>query len=352
MTQMDTRDIADFIRGMPKAELHLHLEGTLEAEMRLAMARRNGVRMAQRTAEELAASYRYEDLASFLALYFEGLKALRSERDFYELAYAYLRRVSGQNVVYAEMHFDPQAHTSRGVAFEAVAEGIHAAQIDAERDFGVRSQLIMGILRDMPAESAMQTLDAALPYRDWIAGIGLDSDEKGNPPIKFAAAFARAKAEGYMLTMHCDHLQENSVEHIRQCLDVIGVDRIDHGYHILDDAGLARRAADTQICLTFCATATPTDATPRRVAELKRALELGLNVTVNTDDPAYMRGYYLNEVMMNTQRAGRLAREQVARLARNAFGSAWVESGERDGYLDKLDAYVAESGDATFFVKK
>ena len=346
------QDMDEFIRRMPKAELHLHLEGTLEAEMRLALAERNGIQMAQRTAADLAASYRYDDLASFLALYFEGLKALRTERDFYELAYAYLRRVSGQNVVYAEMHFDPQAHTSRGVAFEAVIEGIRAAQTDAERDFGIRSQLIMGILRDMPAESAMETLDAALPYRDWIAGLGLDSDEKGNPPIKFAAAFAHARAEGYMLTMHCDHLQENSVEHIRQCLDVIGVDRIDHGYHILDDAGLARRAADTQICLTFCATATPTNAAPRRVAELKRALDLGLNVTLNTDDPAYMRGYYLNEVMVNTQRAGGLTREQIARLAGNAFRSAWIAARELEEYLAKLDAYVTESGGRYSFVKK
>ena len=341
------RDMDEFIRGMPKAELHLHLEGTLEAEMWLALAERNGLQMAQRTAEELATYYRYEDLASFLALYFEGLQALRTERDFYELAYAYLRRVSGQNDVCAEMHFDPQAHTSRGVAFESVIEGIRAAQIDAERDFGIRSQLIMGILRDMPAESAMETLDAALPYRDWIVGLGLDSDEKGNPPSKFTAAFARARAERYMLTMHCDHLQENSVEHIRQCLDVIGVDRIDHGYHILDDAGLARRAADTQICLTFCATATPTNAAPRRVAELKRALDMGLNVTLNTDDPAYMRGYYLNELIVNTQRAGGLTREQVARLAGNAFRSAWIAAREREGYLAKLDAYVAESGGAT-----
>ena len=341
------RDMDEFIWQMPKAELHLHLEGTLEAEMRLALAERNGVRLAQRTAAELAASYRYEDLASFLTLYFDGLQALRTERDFYELAYAYLRHVNGQNVVYAEMHFDPQAHTSRGVAFESVIEGMRAAQADGERDFGIRSQLIMGILRDMPAESAMQTLDAALPYRDWIVGIGLDSDEKGNPPIKFAAAFARARSEGYMLTMHCDHLQENSVEHIRQCLDLVGVDRIDHGYHILDDDRLARRAADTQICLTFCATATPTNAAPRRVTELKRALDLGLNVTLNTDDPAYMRGYYLNEVMVNTQRAGGLTREQFARLAGNAFWSAWIAAGEREGYLAKLDAYMAESKDAT-----
>ena len=330
-----------FIRNMPKAELHAHIEGTLEPQLRLDLARRNGVDLPYRTAAQLAASYRYDDLSSFLALYFDGLRVLQTERDFFDLTYAYLQRVSEQNVVYTEMHFDPQAHTSRGIAFDAIIGGICAAQDRARADLGIRSGLIMGLLRDMSAESAIQMLEQSLPYRDRIVGVGLDSNERGNPPVKFQDAFSRARSEGYMLTMHCDHLQQNSVEHIRQCLDIIGVDRIDHGYHVLDDEALIQQAARSQICLTFCTTATPASPAPRRAAELKRALELGLNVTVNTDDPAYMRSYYMNETLINVHRAVNLSAEQLAQLARNAFMSAWIAREDRDAFIAALDAYAA-----------
>ncbi|MYC07422.1 MAG: adenosine deaminase [Chloroflexi bacterium] len=344
---MSAIGIDAFIRGLPKAELHVHLEGTLEPEMRVRLAGRNGVDLPYRTADELAASYEYRDLQSFLALYFSGMDVLLTEQDFFDLTYAYLRRVRAQNVVYTEMHFDPQAHTSRGIAFDTVISGIRRAQEAAQDTLGIRSQLILGFLRDMSVESAMETLTDSLPYKDWIIGVGLDSDEKDNPPVKFREVFERARAEGYMLTMHCDHLQENSVEHIRQCLDVIGVDRIDHGYHALDDAGLIAEARRQQVCLTFCTTATPTNPTPRRAAELKRALELGLNVTANTDDPAYMRSYYMSEVLANTQQAVGLTRGQVAQLARNAFRSAWVGEDERDGYLAAVDGYAGSSSPAS-----
>ena len=314
---MSEAEMDAFIWGIPKAELHVHVGGTLEPELRVRLAERNGVDLPYRTADELAASYAYQDLSSFLALYYSGMDVLWTEQDFYELTYAYLQRVHAQNVVYTEMHFDPQAHTSRGVAFDTVIRGIRRAQ----EELGIRSQLILGILRDMGAESAMEALEQSLVYKDWIVGVGLDSDEKGNPPVKFREVFERARVEGYKLTMHCDHLQENSVEHIRQCLDVIGVDRIDHGYHVLDDEGLIEEVRRRQVCLTFCTTSPPSSAAPRRAAELKRALELGLNVTVNTDDPAYMRSYYLSEVLLNTQQAVELSREQMAELARNAFRS-------------------------------
>ena len=332
-------DMNAFIRRLPKAELHVHVEGTLEPEMRMRLAERNGIKLPYRTADELAASYAYQDLSSFLALYFSGMDVLQTEQDFFELTYAYLQRVHAQNVVYTEMHFDPQAHTSRGIAFDTVIRGIRRAQESAQQQHGIRSQLILGILRDMSVESAMEALTESLAYRDWIVGVGLDSDEKDNPPVKFRDVFERARAEGYRLTMHCDHLQANSVQHIRQCLDVIGVDRIDHGYHVLDDEGLIRDVRRRQVCLTFCTTSNPSSSAPRRAAELKRALELGLNVTVNTDDPAYMRSYYMNEVLLNTQQAAGLSREQVAQLARNAFRSAWIGEDERDGYLAAVDGY-------------
>ena len=333
-------DMNAFIRGLPKAELHVHVEGTLEPDMRLRLAERNGVELPYRNASKLAASYAYQDLSSFLALYFSGMDVLQTEQDFFDLTYAYLRRVHGQNVVYTEMHFDPQAHTSRGIAFETVIRGIRRAQEAAQQQLGIRSQLILGILRDMSAESAMEALEQSLPYRDWIIGIGLDSDEKDNPPVKFLDVFKRARAEGYKLTMHCDHLQENSVQHIRQCLDVIGVDRLDHAYHVLDDEGLIEDVRRRQVCLTFCTTSNPSSPAPRRAAELKRALELGLNVTVNTDDPSYMRSYYMSEVLLNTQQAVGLTREQLTQLARNAFRSAWIGEDEREGYLAAVDDYL------------
>ena len=332
-------DIDTFIRGMPKAELHVHVEGTLEPEMRLRLAERNGIELPYRTAEELTASYGYTDLSSFLALYYSGMDVLRTEQDFFELTYAYLHRVHAQNVVYTEMHFDPQAHMSRGIAFDAAIRGIRRAQEAAQEQLGIRSQLILGILRDMSVESAMEALTESLAYKDWIVGVGLDSDEAGNPPLKFRDVFERARAEGYRLTMHCDHLQENSVQHIRQCLDVIGVDRIDHGYHVLDDDELIADVRRRQICLTFCTTSNPSSPAPRRAAELKSALELGLNVTVNTDDPAYMRSLYLSEVLSNTQQAVGLSREQVAQLARNAFRSAWLTDAEREAYVAAVDGY-------------
>lgn len=341
---MTELDMDAFIRGLPKAELHVHVEGTLEPEMRLRLAERNRVELPYSSAEELVASYGYQDLASFLALYFSGMDVLQTEQDFYDLTYAYLQRIGEHNVVYAEMHFDPQAHTNRGIAFDTVIRGIRRAQVAAQAVLGIRSQLILGVLRDMSVASAMETLTESLAYRDWIVGVGLDSDEKRNPPVKFEDVFERARAEGYRLTMHCDHLQENSVEHIRQCLDVIGVDRIDHGYHALDDAGLIEDMRRRQMCLTFCTTATPGNPTPRRAAELKRALELGLNVTVNTDDPAYMRSYYLSEVLLNTQQAVGLTREHVVQLARNAFRSAWIAEDERARYLAAVDGYVRDWG--------
>lgn len=337
---MPETDMGTFIRGMPKAELHVHVEGTLEPDMRMRLAERNGVKLPYGSAEELAASYEYQDLSSFLALYFSGMTVLLTEQDFYDLTYAYLQRVHEQNVVYTEMHFDPQAHTSRGIAFDAVVTGIRRAQEAAQGELGIRSQLILGILRDMSVGSAMEALEQSLPYRDWIVGVGLDSDEKDNPPVKFREVFERARAEGYMLTMHCDHLQENSVQHIRQCLDDIGVDRIDHGYHVLDDEGLIEDVRRRQVCLTFCTTSNPGSPVARRAAELKRALELGLNVTVNTDDPSYMRSYYLSEVLLNTQQAVGLTRDQVAQLARNAFGSAWIGEEDRAAFVKAVDGYV------------
>ena len=333
-------ELAAFIEGMPKAELHLHLEGTLEPELKFELAARNGLDLPYASVDEMRAAYAFDDLPSFLAVYYEGMSVLLREPDFYDLATAYFRKAHSQNVVYAEVFFDPQAHTSRGIPFETAIEGLRRAQQDAEASLGLRSRLIMCFLRDMSADSALETLEQSLPYRDWIVGVGLDSDEKGNPPVKFKDVFARARAEGYRLTMHCDVDQEDSVGHIWQCLDEIGVERIDHGVNALEDAALVREIERRGLGLTVCPISNSYVAGGLKATELKHMLDHGLRATVNSDDPAYFPGY-VNENVLAAQAAAGLTREEVVALARNAFTVSWAEPDERVRYLDALDAYAA-----------
>ena len=333
-------ELAAFIEGMPKAELHLHLEGTLEPELKFELAARNGLDLPDASVEEMRAAYGFDDLPSFLAVYYEGMSVLLKEPDFYDLATAYFRKAHSQNVVYAEVFFDPQAHTSRGIPFETAIEGFRRAQVDAEASLGLRSRLIMCFLRDMSADSAMATLEQSLPYRDWIVGVGLDSDEKGNPPVKFKDVFARARAEGYRLTMHCDVDQEDSVGHIWQCLDEIGVERIDHGVNALEDAALVREIERRGLGLTVCPISNSYVAGGLKATELKHMLDHGLPATVNSDDPAYFPGY-VNENVLAAQAAAGLTQEEVVALARNAFTVSWAEPDERTRYLEALDAYTA-----------
>src|SRR3954464_386720 len=241
-----------FIEHLPKAELHVHLEGTLEPELSFALAKKNQIALAYDTPEALIAAYDFHDLPSFLAIYYSAMNVLRQEEDFFELTWQYLRKAHSQNIVYAEMFFDPQAHTSRGVPFETVIRGIRRAQEHAWEELQLQTQLILCFLRDMSAESAMQMLEQALPLKEWIIGVGLDSDEKNNPPIKFAEVFRRAREAGLRLTMHCDVNQENTLVHIGQCLDVIGVDRIDHGVNSLEDTALCDTIRERGLGLTVC----------------------------------------------------------------------------------------------------
>jgi adenine deaminase len=338
----DGVDLAAFIEGMPKAELHLHLEGTLEPELKFELAARNRVDLPYRSAAEMRAAYGFDDLASFLAVYYEGMSVLREEQDFYDLATGYFRKARSQNVVYAECFFDPQAHLSRGVPFATVIEGIRRAQDDAARELGLRTRLIMCFLRDLSAESARETLEASLPYRDWIVGVGLDSDERGNPPVKFEDVFARARDEGYRLTMHCDVDQEDSVAHIWQCLDEIGVERIDHGVNSLEDPALVREIQRRGLGLTVCPISNGYVAGGLKARELQRMLDLGLRACVNSDDPAYFPGY-LNENLTAAQAEAGLARDEIVQLARNAFTIAWMDEAARAGYLAGLDAYAASA---------
>ena len=332
-------DVRRFIECMPKAELHVHVEGTLEPELKFDLARRNGIELPYRSVEEMRAAYDFDDLPSFLKVYYEGMSVLLTEPDFYDLTSAYLTRARDQNVIYSEIFFDPQAHTTRGISFETVIRGIHRAQVDALDKLGIRTQLIMCFLRDMSAESAMRTLEQALSYRDWIVGVGLDSDEKGNPPIKFKAVFARARAEGFRLTMHCDVDQENSTRHIRQTLVDIGVDRIDHGVNSLDDDALCEEIMRRGLALTVCPISNGYVTDSLKAVEIRRMLEMGMKATVNSDDPAYFPGY-MNENLIATQEAADLTREQITQLAVNAFEASWLPPEEKAVLLGRLDRYV------------
>ncbi|NBE92077.1 adenosine deaminase [Nonomuraea sp. KC401] len=330
----------DFIAGLPKCELHLHIEGTLEPELKFELARRNGLRLPYAGVEQMRAAYTFDSLPSFLRIYYEGMRVLRTEPDFYDLAMAYLRKAAEQNVRYAEIFFDPQAHTSRGVPFDLVIRGLRRALTEAEARLGVRAQLIMCFLRDFQAEYAMATLLESLPYREWIAGVGLDSDEKDNPPVKFAAVYERARQEGYLLTMHCDVDQDDAVEHIRQAVEDIGVNRIDHGVNILEDQRLVEVVLERGMGLTCCPISNGYVTDSMKAEGIRKLMDLGVRVTINSDDPAYF-GAYVGENLEALQGALQLTRDELARLERDAFEIAWLPRHVKDAYLAEVDAYLA-----------
>src|SRR3954468_10588822 len=336
-------DIASFLAGLPKCELHLHLEGTLSPELKLALAERNGIDIGQSTVAEVEATYAFDSLASFLAVYYPAMQVLVTEADFRDLAFAYLTKAHSQGVRHVEMFFDPQAHTGRGVPFDTVIRGYRRAIVEARRELGISAELILCFLRDLSAEFAMATLMEALPYKDWIIGIGLDSDERDNPPSKFAAVFARARAEGFLLTMHCDIDQDNSIEHIRQALEDIGVDRIDHGTNIVEDPRLIDLVRTKGLGLTCCPVSNRCVTTDMKANEIVSLLRGGVRVTVNSDDPAYFGGYVADNFAALAGEIDITVEELVA-LARNSFEVAWLTSRARDGFLAELDAYCAAHG--------
>ncbi len=333
-------DMDTFIRSLPKAELHLHIEGTLEPEMKLKLAARNGIELPYASVEEMRAAYDFDDLTSFLAQYYEGMSVLRVEADFYDLAVAYFERVAAQGLVYVELFFDPQAHTSRGLGFDTVITGLRRAQEDAAGRLGIRSQLIMCFLRDHSVESAFEALEQAAPYRHWIVGVGLDSDERDNPPLKFRAVFAAAREQGYRLTMHCDVDQQDSTTHIRQCLDEIGVERIDHGVNALEDEAIVADLVRGAVGLTCCPISNSYVTSGTKALEIRTLIERGVLVTVNSDDPAYFPGYVADNLLV-LQREAELTRDEVVQLVRNAFTISWLDDAERGTYLNRLDAWVA-----------
>lgn len=330
-----------FIENMPKAELHVHLEGTLEPELSFDLAKKNGIELSYKTPEELIAAYDFHDLPSFLAIYYAGMNVLVNEDDFYQLTYAYLTKARSQATLYAELFFDPQAHTTRGVSFDTVIKGIRRAQIDGEKKLGIKSQLIMCFLRDMSAESAMRHLELAKPYVDWLVGVGLDSDERNNPPIKFAETFSMAKEMGLKLTMHCDVNQNNTLKHIEQCLNDINVDRIDHGVNSLESEALCEAIKNKKLGLTVCPVSNQFVVQSLTSDAIHQMLDKDMLVTINSDDPAYFRAY-LNENLLELQKEGEFSQAQIVTLVGNAFKVAWLDEATQSGYLQQLQGYVEQ----------
>jgi adenine deaminase len=333
-------DVTEFIRGVPKAELHVHIEGTLEPELKFLLAQRNGIDLPYADVAAMRTAYHFDDLPSFLACYYEGMGVLQTAEDFTDLARAYLRRAHDNHVRYAEIFFDPQAHTARGVPFDVVMSGLRVAILEARREFGLQAQLVLCFLRDLTADYAMATLIDSLRYRDWIVGVGLDSNEFENPPTKFADVFKRARAEGFQLTMHCDVDQKDSTEHIQQCLDVIGVDRIDHGVNVLEREDLCDEIGRRGLGLTCCPISNRYVTGSLKAKEIKQLLDRGILVTVNSDDPAYFPGYVSDNLVALHEAVG-LSVADVARLQRNAIEIAWVSTAVKHELLAELDAYVA-----------
>jgi len=340
-TPDEKADITRFIAAMPKAEYHVHLEGTLEPEMKFALAARNGLKLPFADVAAMKRSYDFHDLPSFLAIYYDGMNVLLTEQDFYDLAHAYLAKAASQNVLYTEMFFDPQEHLKRGVSMAAVIGGITRARAEAERTLGIRSQLILCFVRDSSAESAMAALDAALPMRQHLVGVGLDSDEKGNPPEKFAAHFVKARAAGLKVTAHCDVDQDDTLGHLRTAIVDLKVDRIDHGGNILQSPELVALAKRRNLYFTVCPTFSGTLRTSTPPVDVLRGMiDAGLNATVSSDDPAYMGSEYLNTVLVRAQARSALTRAELIGLERNAFNAAWLPADRKAVYLAKLDAFA------------
>lgn len=308
----------DFLAALPKAELHLHIEGTLEPEMMFDLARRNGIALPYESVDALRRAYDFRDLQSFLDLYYQGAGVLQTERDFYDMAAAYFHKAAVQGVKHAELFFDPQTHTHRGIAMETVFAGLSEAQRDAERDLGVTSALILCFLRHLDEDDAMRTLDAALPFREKFIAVGLDSSERGHPPSKFACVFERARAEGLHAVAHAG--EEGPPEYITEALDVLKVKRIDHGVRCLEDPNLVARLVAEQIPLTVC----PLSNIRLRVFDtigdhpFRAMLERGLNVTINSDDPAYFGGYILDNYA-----ALDLTRDEYERVAKSSLDASF-----------------------------
>jgi adenine deaminase len=339
---MSADAIERLIRTIPKVELHLHIEGTLEPEMVFALAQKHGVRLPYASVDALRAAYRFTDLQSFLDLYYAGCDVLRDRRDFYAMAMAYFARAHADRVVHAELFFDPQSHTSRGVPIGVVIGGLRDAMTDAERRFGITSELILCFLRHLSEADAMATLEAALPYRADFVGVGLDSGERGNPPSKFTRVFARARSLGLRRVAHAG--EEGPPAYITEALDLLGVERVDHGVRCTEDAALVDRLERTQMPLTVCPLSNTALCVYRDMKDhpIATLLRRGLAVTVNSDDPAYFGGYIADNYRA-IARALDLTAAEIVQLAANAIRASFLPATEKAQLLGRLRSVAARA---------
>jgi adenosine deaminase len=334
-------DLETLARDVPKAELHLHIEGTLEPELMFELARRNGLQLPYASVDEVRRAYVFSDLQSFLDIYYAGCQVLVKEQDFYDLTWAYLARAAQQGVRHAEIFFDPQTHTDRGVPFETVISGIHRALQDGQARLGITSGLILCFLRHLSAEAAMETLNEALPFQKWILAVGLDSSEVGHPPAKFRDVYDRAREAGLLGVAHAG--EEGPPAYVWEALDILKARRIDHGVRSVEDERLVGRLVEEQIPLTVC----PLSNVKLRVFPtlrahiLKQMLDRGLLVTVNSDDPAYFGGYVADNFQASAA-ALDLSRDQLLTLARNSFRASFLSEEQRRAYLGEVERFAAQ----------
>ena len=334
------RQLEAFIHGIPKAELHIHIEGALEPELMLEIAAKNSCRIPYESVADIHRAYNFRDLQSFLDIYYQGAQVLVDEDDFYRLAWSYLQKAAEQNVRHAEIFFDPQTHTARGIKFETVVSGIHRALRDAGRQLDLSSKLIMCFLRHLSATDAMKTLKEALVFKDWIAAVGLDSSESGFPPEKFTSVFDRARREGFKTVAHAG--EEGPAEYIWQALKLLKVMRIDHGVRCVEDTALVEYLVQNQVPLTVCPLSNIKLGVFDHLSQhnIMQMLKLGLCVTVNSDDPAYFGGY-IEENFRALCEALRISSQDIYQLARNAFQGSFLDPAEKKKYLDELDGFVS-----------
>ncbi len=336
------KSIKDFIAKLPKAELHLHIEGTLEPELLFKLAQRNNKKTAYPTIEELKQAYNFSNLQEFLDIYYQGASVLIEEQDFYDLTWAYLEKAHAQNIIHAEIFFDPQTHTDRGVKFDTVIKGIHRALEDGKNKLGISSKLILCFLRHLDETEAQKTLDEALPFKEWITAVGLDSSEIGHPPAKFQQVYERARKEGLIAVAHAG--EEGPSEYVWEALNLLKVSRIDHGNHALDDEKLVKELADKQIPLTVC----PLSNQKLKVVPdlkthpLRKMLQKNLLVTINSDDPAYFGGY-VNENYLAIANALEITKEELTQLAKNSFTASFLDTDYKKQLIEKVNAYSQNS---------
>jgi adenosine deaminase len=331
----------EFINGIPKAELHLHIEGTFEPQLMFDIAKRNDISIPFASVQEIEEAYAFDCLQDFLDIYYQGAQVLIHEQDFYDLTFSYLKKCAEQNVLHTEIMFDPQTHTERGVSFETVINGIYSACSDAQKEFGISSFLIMSYLRHLSENDAFITLEQSIPFKNRIKAIGLDSSEKGNPPSKFEKVFKASVEQGYIALAHAG--EEGNADYVWEALDLLKIKRIDHGNNALQDAKLVDEIIKRDMALTVCPLSNKALQVVPHLNDhpLKKMMDIGLKVTVNSDDPAYFGGQ-VNQNYIEIQKALSLSKKDIYELAKNSFTYSLLDENKKNIYLSKLEAYYSK----------